>query len=220
MRSGLTIADLRTLFLFEALTDDQLAWLAAHGTVVDYPAGATVFNEGDPARSFFVLRSGTLALSRRVGQDDVETVRTDQRGVYMGATQAYLRDDNGVPRTYAATMRAIGDCTFFVLPAADFGTVMRDWFPMAIHLLEGLFYGMRSSQALVGERQRLAALGALAAGLMHELNNPAAAAVRATAALRQRVAGMRHKLGLLADGRIDPAQLQALTGLQEAVIER
>jgi signal transduction histidine kinase len=55
---------------------------------------------------------------------------------------------------------------------------------------------------------------------MHELNNPAAAAVRATGALRQRVAGMRHKLGMLADGRIEPAQLQGLVALQEDVIEK
>jgi signal transduction histidine kinase len=91
---------------------------------------------------------------------------------------------------------------------------------MAIHMLEGLFFGMRNAQAIVGERQRLSALGSLTAGLMHELNNPAAATVRATAALRERVAGMRHKLGMIADGRIDPTQLLALTQVQESVIER
>jgi len=215
----LTPAELKTLFLFEGLTDEQLGWLAGQGSVRHYPARATVFNEGEPAESFFVLLSGTLALYRRVKQDEIELNRTDQRGVYMGATQAYLRDDD-TTRTYTATMRAISDCTFFVLPAGDFGTMIREWFPMAIHLLEGLFLAMRNSQALVGERERLTALGALTAGLMHELNNPAAAAVRATAALRQRVAGMRHKLGMLADGRIDPAQMKSLTELQESVIER
>jgi signal transduction histidine kinase len=215
---AITPAELKTLFLFEALTDEQLAWLAGQGSVKEYPAGTIVVAEGDPAELFLVLLSGTLTLSRRVQQDDVEIVRTDQRGVYVGAMQAYLRDDDG--RTYTATVRAISDCTFFALPAADFGTMIREWFPMAIHLLEGLFLGMRNSQALVGERQRLTALGSLTAGLMHELNNPATAAVRATAALRQRVAGMRHKLGMLADGRIPPAQMKALIELQELVIER
>jgi signal transduction histidine kinase len=215
----MTPAELKTLFLFEALSDDQLAWLASQGGVKEYPAGTTVLAEGDPAEAFFVLLSGTMTLSRRVQQDEVELVRTDQRGVYMGATQAYLRDADAL-RTYTSTARAISDCTFFVLPAADFGTTIREWFPMAIHLLEGLFLGMRNSQALVGERERLTALGSLTAGLMHELNNPAAAAVRATAALRQRVAGMRHKLGMLADGRIPAAQMKALIELQERVIER
>jgi signal transduction histidine kinase len=55
---------------------------------------------------------------------------------------------------------------------------------------------------------------------MHELNNPAAAASRATGALRQRVAGMRHKLGMLAAGKVPPAQLDALIELQDDVIER
>ncbi len=211
---------LKTLFLFEALTDDQLAWLAGQGSIRQYPAGGTVFAEGDPAESFFVLLSGTLALSRRVQQDDVETIRTDQRGVYMGAIQAYLRDDPAVPRRYAASMRAISPCRFFVLSAADFATMIREWFPMAMHLLEGLFFGMRTNQTLIGERQRLAALGSLTSGLMHELNNPAAATLRATAALREQVAGMRHKLGMLADGRIPAEQLRALTQVVEPILER
>ncbi len=212
--------ELRGLFLFEALTDQQLAWLAERGTVQEYPAGGLVFAEGEPAEGFFVLLSGTLSLFRRVGQDDVETVRTDQRGAYMGATRAYLRDDTAEQRTYLASMRAVSECRFFVLTAADFGTMIREWFPMAMHLLEGLFFGMRNTQALVAERQRLAALGSLTSGLMHELNNPAAATVRAAAALRERVAGMRHKLSMLADGRIAAEQLRALTQVVEPIIER
>jgi signal transduction histidine kinase len=79
---------------------------------------------------------------------------------------------------------------------------------------------MRQMQSIVGERQRLTALGSLTAGLMHELNNPATATVRATAALRERTAGMRRKLGMLADSSIPPAQLRALMQVQESVIER
>jgi signal transduction histidine kinase len=215
----LTRDELRSLFLFEKLTDEQLDWIGAHGCTMHMPAGGLVLREGEPAEQFFILLSGTISLTRKVGQDDVQTVRTEQRGVYMGATQAYLRDD-GIQRTYMASMRALDECDFFVMSASDFGHMMREWFPMAIHLLEGLALGMRSSQAAIGERQRLAALGALSAGLMHELNNPAAAASRATGALRQRVAGMRHKLGMLAAGKVPPDRLVALVELQEEVIER
>jgi signal transduction histidine kinase len=216
---ALTPDELRTLFLFEKLTDEQLAWIAAHGCTMHMPAGGVVIREGDPAEQFFMLLSGTIALSRKVGQDDIQTSRTEQRGVYMGATQAYLRDD-GVPRMYMATMRALDDSDFFVLSADDFSHIMREWFPMALHLLEGLTLGMRTTAAAISERQRLAALGALSAGLMHELNNPAAAASRAAESLRQRVAGMRHKLAMLAGGKVPADRLEALVDLQEEVIER
>ena len=215
----LTADELRTLFLFEKLTDEQLGWIAEHGCTQHVAAGQLVLQEGEPAESFYVLLSGTIALSRRVGQDDVQTTRTEQRGVYMGATQAYIHDE-GVERKYMASMRALDDSDFFVLSAADFGWLMRKWFPMAIHLLEGVSLGMRSTQAAISERQRLVALGSLSAGLMHELNNPAAAASRATGALRPRVAGMRHKLGMLAAGKVAPERLDALVELQEDVIER
>ncbi|GLY94325.1 ATP-binding protein [Actinoplanes sp. NBRC 103695] len=215
----LTIDELRTLFLFEKLTDEQLTWIADHGCTMRAKAGSYVLREGDAAEKFFILLSGTIQLTRMVGQDEVETGRTEQRGVYMGATNAYLRDD-GVQQQYMGSMRALDQSEFFVMEALDFGHMMREWFPMAVHLLEGLAMGMRSSQAAIGERQRLTALGALTAGLMHELNNPAAAASRATGSLRQRVAGMRHKLGMLAAGKVDPARLDALVELQEEVIER
>jgi signal transduction histidine kinase len=91
---------------------------------------------------------------------------------------------------------------------------------MAVHLLQGLFVGVRNSNEVVGQREKLLALGKLTAGLTHELNNPAAAAASATAALRDRFAGMRHKLALLADGRIDGSVLRALTGLQEGFVAR
>ena len=105
-----------------------------------------------------------------------------------------------------------------MLRGEDFGDAVREWFPMAMHLLEGLFLGMRNCQEIVGQRQQLLALGALAAGLTHELNNPAAAAVRANAALRDRVAGMRHKLAMLAHDEIDQRLLELLVDVQEEAV--
>src|SRR5690349_72117 len=82
----ITPAELKTLFLFEALSDEKLNWLAAHGTVQEFPAGSTVFTEGEPATGFYVLLSGTLALSRKVQQSGGETTGTDQRVGSSGAT--------------------------------------------------------------------------------------------------------------------------------------
>jgi signal transduction histidine kinase len=177
-----------------------------------------VFAEGDPARNLYVLIEGTLITTRRVSGDDVEVARTSQRGVYTGAFMAYLGDR--VPQTYPNSMRVSESSRFFVLGADCFEQIMNEWFPMPVHLLEGLFFGGRRTQQAIGQRERLLALGSLTAGLTHELNNPAAAAVRATASLRERVAGMRSKLKMIAGGKWDPADLQALIELQQRAAER
>jgi signal transduction histidine kinase len=214
----LTPAQLRTLFLFEALDDGQLAWLAERGRVEQRTGGNAVYREGEPATCFYVLLSGAVALSRLMHGDDIEVSRTDQRGVYAGAIQAYLGDQ--VDQVYPNSLQAISDADFFVLPADEFATAVRTWFPMALHLLEGLFFGTRATYSLISERQRLLALGSLSAGLTHELNNPAAAAVRATAALRERVAGMRSKLAMIADGRLDGTRLHGLVELQNTAVKQ
>src|SRR6201999_57498 len=92
--------------------------------------------------------------------------------------------------------------------------------PMPLHMLEGLFFGMQNTQQAIGQRERLLALGSLSAGLTHELNNPASAAVRATAALRERVAGMRAKLGALAAGPANRAELANLIAFQDKAVEK
>ena len=212
-----SVDELRTLFLFEKLTDDQLQWLCERGHVELIEPGL-VYAEGAAATCFYVLLEGTVVLLRRVGADDVEVGRTSSRGVYSGAFTAYLGDR--VPQVYNNSLRVTEPSRFFVLDASVFAELMHEWFPMAVHLLEGLFFGAKNTQQAIGQRERLLALGSLSAGLTHELNNPAAAAVRATASLRERVAGMRHKLGMIAGGKWDRTTLETLIRLQEEAAER
>ena len=214
---GCSPDELRTLFLFEKLTDDQLDWLCRKGHVMSVEPGL-VYTEGEPATCFYVLLSGEVVLLRRVGADDIETVRSSSPGVYGGAFFAYLGDR--MPQLYNNSMRAAVPSRFFVLDADKFAYLMTHWFPMATHLLEGLMFGTKSAQEAVGQREKLLALGSLTAGLAHELNNPAAAAVRATAALRSRVAGMRGKLGMIAAKKFEPEVLAALIRMQEEAAER
>ncbi|WP_405445479.1 ATP-binding protein [Streptomyces achromogenes] len=209
--------EIGALFLFEKLSPEQLGRLCAAGRVELFEPGP-VYTEGDPATCFFVMIEGTVVLSRRVGAEEVEVARTSQRGVYAGAMQAYLGDR--VRQVYRNSMRVTEPTRFFVLPADTFADVMREWFPMAVHLLEGLFFGSKNLQAVIGQRERLLALGSLSAGLTHELNNPAAAAVRATATLRERVAKMRHKLALIAEGPFSRETLASLVEFQERTAER
>ena len=213
----LTPDELRRLFLFEALDADQLAWLSEHGRVERRTLGSPVFSEGEPATCFFVLLEGTISMHRQVEGTDVEVNRTNQVGAYGGATQAFVRSADSV---YLNTLQSVTDARFWVIEADAFGAKIREWFPMAMHMLEGLTLGMRTSQAAVGQRERLLSLGRLSAGLTHELNNPAAAAVRATSALRERVSRMRGKLSHLATSDIDGQAFSALLEVQEAAIER
>lgn len=209
--------EIGSLFLFEKLSPEQLGRLCAEGRVERFGIGP-VYTEGAPATCFYVMIEGTVVLSRRVGGDDVEVGRTSQRGVYSGAMQAYLGDR--VPQVYNNSMRVTEPTRFFVLPAQSFADVMREWFPMAAHLLEGLFFGSRSTQQAIGQRERLLALGSLSAGLTHELNNPAAAAVRATATLRERVGKMRHKLAHISQGNYPREAIAELIEIQERTVER
>ncbi|MFE7172793.1 ATP-binding protein [Streptomyces sp. NPDC057616] len=208
--------EISSLFLFEKLTPEQLGRLCSEGRVEQFEPGP-VYTEGEPATCFYVMVEGTVVLSRRVGADDVEVTRTSQPGVYAGAMQAYIGDR--VRQVYNNSMRVTEPTRFFVLPADTFAGIMQEWFPMAVHLLEGLFFGTKNTQRAIGQRERLLALGSLSAGLTHELNNPAAAAVRATATLRERVAKMRHKLGVISSGAYSRDAITKLIEIQERTAE-
>ncbi|HTE68660.1 MAG TPA: cyclic nucleotide-binding domain-containing protein, partial [Actinomycetes bacterium] len=207
---------LRELFLFERLSDDRLAWLAERGEVRSYPAGATVYTVGEPATRLFVLLDGTLSMSVRAGGVEIEMNRTDHRGTYAGAFMAYL--DLPIARLYVGSLRAVTGCRFWELPAADFGWAVREWFPLAIHLLQGLAVQGMGTQQTVSTRERLVALGTVTAGLTHELNNPATAAARAAATLHGRVAGLWDELAALTNGELAAGQLATLVDLVRQAI--
>jgi signal transduction histidine kinase len=215
----LTPEQLRTLFLFEDLNDEQIAWLAERGRVVEYDAGATIHAEGSPASCFFVLLSGTLAMSNRVQGGELELFRTDYYGSYTGAFNFYLAE-HGVPQLYPGTARAVTDCRLFELPAAEFGRAFREWFPIAAHLLVGASTQGFAARDTVARHERLVALGTVTAGLTHELNNPVTAVARATSRLREMMAEMREKIGVMVRSQLPADQLEAIADLAGRALER
>ncbi|MGW0161073.1 ATP-binding protein [Mycobacterium sp. NPDC003323] len=208
--------ELRTLFLFEHLSDDQLDTLCEAGTIEMFPAGSIV-QEGEPATCFYVLIDGELIMSKRSGGVDIQTNRTSQRGVYFGAWSAYIP---GEEQIYQASVRLVVESRVFVLQAKAFAEFMRAQFPMAVHLMEGWLVGGRRQSQIIDQREKLLALGTITAGLTHQLNNPAAATARAVADLRESVGHMRHKLAMVAEAKFSPESLRALVNIQDQVAEQ
>jgi signal transduction histidine kinase len=208
--------ELRTLFLFEALSDEQLQMLCENGHIAVYEPGPICI-EGDPATCFYVMLDGELVMSKRSGGVDIETNRTSQRGVYCGAWSAYVPGEEHI---YEASVRVTKPSRFFVLDADAFARFMQSEFPMAVHLLEGHMVGGLRQRQIIGQREKLLALGTITAGLTHQLNNPAAAAARAVSDLREGISKMRHKLAMLADGKFTPEALRVLISIQDEVAEQ
>jgi signal transduction histidine kinase len=175
--------DLRTLSLFEGLTDEQLTQLCVDARIEVYEPGPVV-KEGDHAALFLVLMDGEIALSKLCGDRDIETGRTRHRGTFCGAVAPFLENPQC---TYPSSVRATRRSRFAVLDAQALGDFMRQHFPMAVRMLQGMWRDHEGIHRAVDYQNRIRAAGTIAAGLAHGLNNPASATVRAAADLRTRI---------------------------------
>jgi signal transduction histidine kinase len=204
--------DLRGVELFAGLTDQQLAELAERAESIDFAPGDVLFGEGDHADSWWVLIEGVVELSRHVGREDVVMAHMDTPGRWAGGFRAW--DDEGV---YLATGRASTTGRVLQLAADDLRDLLSSWFPLGGHLVAGLYRTARSLESTARQRDSLVTLGTLAAGLAHELNNPAAAATRAVDGLGESCQALLGSLARLADDEITADQFSGLDGLRREI---
>jgi signal transduction histidine kinase len=206
------VEDLRGLSLFEGLRSDQLADLVAAGTEVRIEPGVELFHEGEHADFWWVLVDGAIELRRYVGREVVSVGHMDTPGRWAGGFRAW--DEHGV---YLATGRGAVEGRVLRLPSEVLRERCNAWFPLGGHLIAGLYGTARSIESTVRQRDALVTLGTLAAGLAHEINNPAAAATRAVDALEDVTGTLVSALGRLAAGELTAAQLAALDGLRHEI---
>jgi signal transduction histidine kinase len=201
--------ELGSLSLFDGLTRDQLAELVTGGTEVRIEPGVELFREGEHADYWWVLIDGVIDLVRHVGREDTVVRRMDVPGRWAGGFRAF--DEHGV---YLATGRGATTGRVLRVPAEVLRDRLDAWFPFGRHLIEGLYGTARSIESTARQRESLVTLGKLAAGLAHEINNPAAAAVRAVDALQGACQELLSSLTRLADEEISARQFTGLDTLR------
>ena len=203
------VAALRALRLLDGLSDHQLGELAAAGQWVAFVAGDELFRQAAPAQSWFLLLDGRVALFRRTGHDDQRVGTMDAPGQWAGGFRAW--DQHGV---YLATGRAIESGHVLRVPADRLRSLADSWFPLGVHFIRGLVQTVRNIESIARQRESLIALGTLAAGLAHELNNPAAAATRAVDSLEAASTDLTAALRRLASSSVTAEQFVALDVLR------
>ncbi|NEK56451.1 cyclic nucleotide-binding domain-containing protein [Geodermatophilus sabuli] len=203
------VGELRPLVLFDGTGDDQLGELCSLGTELTFAPGDELFREGRPADSWWVLLEGRIDLVRHLGHEETVLGAMDVPGRWAGGFRAW--DEHGV---YLATGRAATRGRAFRVAAPALRAWSTSWFPFGVHVIEGLVRTARNFESVARQKEALASLGTLAAGLAHELNNPAAAAARSADALGTECEVLFSSVGELVTAAISPDGFTALDGLR------
>jgi signal transduction histidine kinase len=190
--------------IFADLPDDQIAWFISQSQELHLNAGETYSRQGDPADAMFVVLEGQL---QGRGEIAGETVTFD---IGQGNVTGILPFSR--MKQFTVSGRAVTDSRALRFPAALFPELVQKMPELTKRLVGLMADRIRETTRLEQQRDRLASLGKLSAGLAHELNNPASAAKRATSQLRvilKKIKEASHELG-----RRD------LTAAQKAEIEK
>jgi signal transduction histidine kinase len=176
--------------LFACLKDDQLDCIRC-GEVIEVKPGDILVEENAPAEYFFVNLDGEIRISRRYDKQEV-LMAVNKPGGYMGEIPLLL------DAPWHALVRVSKPTRLFRLSRENFWRMLSTCQTVAKELFRTAANRLRNLEGYTHQRQKLVSLGTMAAGLAHELNNPAAAARRAAAQLDQTISAVQSlicKLG-------------------------
>jgi len=189
---------------FADLPEDQIAWFLSQSQEVNLKAGDVYARQGDPPEAMFVLLEGEFQWRGEFGGETI--VIAGKVGDVTGALPFSRM------KQFTVTGRAVTDGRLLRFPSSLFPELIQKMPELAKRLVGVMADRIREATRLEQQRDRLAGLGKLSAGLAHELNNPASAAKRAASQLRStlhRVKEASHELGR-----------RELTSTQKSEIER
>src|SRR5947207_6427637 len=175
---------------FADLPEDQIDWFLSHAEELHVKAGNTYFRQGDPADAMFVILEGQIQARGELGGETVvvSTKPGDVTGVLPFSRM----------KQFPLEARATTDTKILRFPSSLFPDLVQRMPELTKRLVGLMSDRIRETTRMEQQRDRLASLGKLSAGLAHELNNPASAAKRAAAHLREvlnKIRDASHELG-------------------------
>src|ERR1700685_3297819 len=196
---------------FDGLPDDQISWFISQTEELHLKAGDYYTRQGDPADAMFVILEGQLQVRGEIGG---ETIIFDLKPGDVTGILPFSR-----MKQFTVSGRALTDARSLKFPAAHFPELVQKMPELAQRLVGLMSDRIRETTRIEQQRDRLAALGKLSAGLAHKHNTPASAAKRAASRLRQtlkRIKDASHDLGRR---EISPAQRSELEKLETSLLQ-
>jgi signal transduction histidine kinase len=172
----ITTQDLRAIKIFADLPEDQLEWFIGQSEEVWVESGEVLFREGDPADHMYVFFEGEL--QRRAGRPG-----SDLRIYLAGAGDVTGLLPFSRLQAFAGTGRAVDRVHLARVHRSVFPEMLQRMPKLTERLVTTMLDRVRETTRASEQRDKLAALGKLAAGLAHELNNPAAAVKRTASSI-------------------------------------
>ena len=196
------VNDLRKIAVFSDLTADQLGWLAGKFEEIRLAPGEIFVRPGDPAVWLTVILEGEIRLQRASDPDG------PIYSAVAGQVTGYLPYSRLTH--FAGTGRAVVPTRLARLHRDNFPEMLQRIPEIGQRLVAIMADRIRETAKIETQRDKLMALGKLSAGLAHELNNPAAAAQRATRSLREALETVRDASIRLARHALSPEQRETI----------
>ena len=184
--------------VFADLPDDQIDWFISQSKEQFLKPGETYIRQGDLAENMFVMLEGEFE-----GRGDIngETIVFTTKPGDVTGVLPFSR----MKRT-PVTGRALSDGRLLRFPSSQFPQLVQKMPELTTRLVGLMSDRIRETTRVEQQRDRLASLGKLSAGLAHELNNPAAAAKRAAAQLRETLHSIKEASLQLGRRELTPTQ--------------
>jgi len=199
-------AELLRVPTFADLPDDQLDWFISQSQEMHLKAGESYSRQGDPADAMFVILEGQLQGRGELAGDTItfHLKAGDVTGVLPFSRM----------KQFTVSQRAETDSRALRFPASLFPELIQKMPELTKRLVGLMSDRIREVTRLEQQRDRLASLGKLSAGLAHELNNPASAAKRAASQLRTILKKIRDASLELGKRDLTPAQKSEIEKLE------